>query len=223
MHDTKANTLYIPLQRLFFVIALAALTAGPVSAQGGAQADGAQTGAGQGLAGGLNPDQAFEGGIERSGAVGESNAPAVGASATSTAAGAGGGGAGGGGFGGGFGGGGLGAAFGNLFNNNAASGNSSTPPIRTRLRNAVALPPGMAPSPTTRQFNAQSRFQNASSLQPNGFGYAMPYNAVNVQIRDRTAILQGTVANEGDRRMSEMLMRLEPGVSRVQNRISVNP
>jgi len=147
MNDTNANTLYIPLHRMFFVIVVAALTAGPVAAQGG----GAQAGAGQGLAGGLNPDQAFEGGIERGGAVGESNAPAVGASATSAAAGAaGGGGAGGGGGGfggGGLGGGGLGAAFGNLFNNNAAGGSSSTPPIRTRLRSADVLPPGITPSP----------------------------------------------------------------------------
>ncbi|MFG0254345.1 MAG: BON domain-containing protein [Rhodopirellula sp. JB053] len=181
--------------------------------------------------GGLTPDQAFSGGIERTGVVGQSTASPVGASAASPAGATGTGAAGGRStFGGGFGGG-LGAAFGNLFNNNANSSSNSTPPIRTRLRSGVQIPAGTMSNRVPRQISAQSRFQAAGTLQPRGEGLAgvaggyagNPYSGVNVQLQNGTAVLQGNVASEKDRRMSELLMRLEPGVSSVQNRISVAP
>lgn len=86
-----------------------------------------------------------------------------------------------------------------------------------------------------RQYTAENHLRSVTALQPpaavfnDSYYYgapfipANPYSGVQVQINDRTAILQGSVANEGDRRMSELLMRLEPGVNRVQNRISVAP
>jgi osmotically-inducible protein OsmY len=37
----------------------------------------------------------------------------------------------------------------------------------------------------------------------------------------RTAILIGAVASERDRRMSQLLVQLEPGVAKVENRIVV--
>ncbi|TWT66396.1 BON domain-containing protein [Allorhodopirellula solitaria] len=182
----------------------------------------------------LNPDEAFASGVQRSGAVGSRTAT-VGASETSEAAGAAGGATGraGGGFGGGFGGGGFGAALNNMFNNTNAS-SSSTPPIRTRLRSAVTLPPRSMQSQVSQEIAVNSRLHRASTLgpQPNipsyngGVGEAVtsrPFYGVNVQMQGRTAIMQGTVDDPADRRMSELLMRLEPGVSQVQNRISVAP
>ncbi|CAD77873.1 MAG TPA: BON domain-containing protein [Rhodopirellula baltica] len=178
---------------------------------------------------GLDPDAVFSQGVQRTGAVGANTSTPVGASAVSQAGGGGGGGAFGGGGGlGGFGGGGLGAAFGNLFGGgNAARGNTSTPPIRTRLRSAVEVAP--LESGRVQQY-ASSRLQGTSNLTTiNGNlpgrmnSQSNRYDGVNVQVQDRTATLSGTVRNESDRRMTELLMRLEPGVSRVVNRLSVQP
>ncbi|KLU05178.1 putative signal peptide protein [Rhodopirellula islandica] len=185
----------------------------------GGQTDGA-------ISQGLDPDAVFSEGIQRGGAVGANTASPVGAAAVSQA---GGGGTGGGGFGGGFGGGGgLGAAFGSLFGGaNAARGNTATPPIRTRLRSAVEV----APLESSRvQQSASSRLRGTSNLTTvNGNlpgrmnSQSSRYDGVNVQIQDRTATLSGMVRNESDRRMTELLMRLEPGVSRIDNQISVQP
>ncbi|MCM2369062.1 BON domain-containing protein [Aporhodopirellula aestuarii] len=208
----------------------------PVSAQqaGGTQdtAQGATQGGTQG--GGLTPDQAFSAGVTRTGIVGQATTTPVGASAASSAGGTTGGATGGrSAFGGGFGGG-LGAAFGNLFNNNTSS-SSSTPAIRTRLRASIEIMPGTLESRMPRQAVAENRFRSAGTLQPRGviestsFSGANTgtspnaFSGVNVQISGDTAVLQGTVADESDRRMSELLMRLEPGVSKVQNRIGVAP
>lgn len=178
---------------------------------------------------GMDPDQVFTA-IDRSGGVGANTSTPVGASPASQAGGGGGGGAfgGGGGLGGFGGGGGLGAAFGNLFGGgNAGRGNTSTPPIRTRLRSAVEVAPL---EPVRVQQYASSRLQGTSNLTTiNGNlpgrmnSQSNRYDGVNVQVQDRTATLSGTVRNESDRRMTELLMRLEPGVSRVDNRLSVQP
>lgn len=48
-------------------------------------------------------------------------------------------------------------------------------------------------------------------------------NGVNVIMDGRTAIVTGVVNDDRDRRMSELLMRLEPGVSRVENRVMISP
>jgi hypothetical protein len=173
---------------------------------------------------GMDPDSVFQG-IQRDGAPGSGSGTVVGASPTSQAGGGGGGASA---FGGGFGGGGgLGAAFGSLFGGNAARGNTSTPPIRTRLRSAVEV----APLESGRvQQSAASRLRGTSNLTTvNGNlpgrmnSQSSRYHGVNVQIQDRTATLSGTVRTESDRRMTELLMRLEPGVSRIENQLSVQP
>ncbi|WDQ16513.1 BON domain-containing protein [Rhodopirellula sp. P2] len=178
---------------------------------------------------GLDPDAVFSEGIQRGGAVGANTASPVGAATVSQAGGGGGGGTGGGAFGGGFGGGGgLGAAFGSLFGGgNAGRGNTSSPAIRTRLRSAVEV----APLQSGRvQQSASSRLRGTSNLTTiNGNlpgrmnSQSSRYDGVNVQIQDRTVTLSGMVRNESDRRMTELLMRLEPGVSRIDNQISVQP
>lgn len=47
--------------------------------------------------------------------------------------------------------------------------------------------------------------------------------SVNVSMQGRVATITGTVTTEKQRRMSELLMRLEPGVSSVQNNVIVTP
>lgn len=156
----------------------------------------------------LDADMAFSA-IDRSDTAG-SNVATVGreedaAGARATTGGLGGlGGLGGGGFGG------LGG-LGNLFGfGNAGGAQNNQRPIRTRLRSAINVPP----TPTAVvQRNAMSRFTSLPSTPA--------LRGVNVVMRDRTAILTGVVKTKSDRRMSELLMRLEPGVKAVENQITV--
>ena len=48
-------------------------------------------------------------------------------------------------------------------------------------------------------------------------------SGVNIRVQDGNAILEGVVGTEKERRMSELLLRLEPGVKSVENRISLSP
>ena len=108
-------------------------------------------------------------------------------------------------FGGGLGG--LGSLFG-AFNN--GGGQSAQPVIRTRLRSAIEVTPR---SPQMVQQSATERFIQLSgrpSLQ-----------GIRVSMNGRTAILTGVVASERDRRMSQLLVQLEPGVRKVENNIVV--
>jgi len=233
LSDSPVNILRVGL------LVVIGLTASPAMAQ---RTDGQPTtggGNGSGTAGGngtqngqgtaqnpadtfLSPEDAFANGVQRSGAVGQSAAGPVGVSATSPAAASAAGGRGGqiGGLGGG-----LGAALGNLFGGqNQTPSAGSTPPIRTRLRSAVS---GPALSAGLVRQNANARLRGAGSVagvrQNTAATPASRFGAVDVDVIDRRATLRGTVASEADRRMSELLLRLEPGVSRVDNQLSVRP
>ncbi len=145
--------------------------------------------------------------VDRSGAVGGAASTSVGASAPGGAnSSTGGGGFGGGGFGGG-GFGGLGSLF-NAFNNGGGQATQSA--IRTRLRSAIEVAPR---SPQMVQQVATERFMNVAG-KPSLRG-------IRVRMEGRTAILIGAVASERDRRMSQLLVQLEPGVRKVENRIVV--
>jgi hypothetical protein len=166
----------------------------------------------------LDPDSVF-GDVQRGetiGATGETGqgfsdlsvSPATGGAGRGGIGGLGGGGLGG--FGGGLGG--LGGLFGGAFGGRGTA-QSAQPIIRTRLRSAVAV----APTPPAQiQQTARSRFRTLPSRQAQLRG-------INVTMQGRTAVLSGTVNNARDRRMGEMLIRLEPGVSRVDNQIVVAP
>lgn len=129
--------------------------------------------------------------------------------------------------------GGLGAAFGNNLTTGAAGGSEASTPIRTRLRSAVVLPPASYESQIAQEININNRLQRTSTLGPRSHDRGQqfpgaangamdrPHFGVHVQMQGRTAILQGTVSSASDRRMSELLIRLEPGVSQVENRINV--
>ncbi|WP_345681814.1 BON domain-containing protein [Novipirellula caenicola] len=115
-----------------------------------------------------------------------------------------------GGFGGGGGFGGLGG-LGGMFGNTGAS-TSAQPVIRTRLRSAIEVTPR---SSTQIQRSASQRIMTLPSHSR--------ISGVNIHVQDGTAILEGVVGTEKERRMSELLMRLEPGVKSVENRISLSP
>lgn len=157
-------------------------------------------------------DTSAFGAIERGDTIGTATESGFGLAAESNAGG-GVGGIGGGGlgaFGGGLGGfGGLNNLFGGL---GQQGGQSSKPVLRTRIRSAVKIAPA---APAMVQREASIRLRQASSDRQ--------LRGVNVQMIGRTAVLTGTVANESDRRMSELMLRLEPGVSSVENRVVVLP
>lgn len=142
--------------------------------------------------------------VDRSGGVGASATTSVGSSAPSgnnASSGGGFGAFGGGGFGG------LGGLF-NAFNNGGGQATQSA--IRTRLRSAIEVAPR---SPQMVQQVATERFMNVAG-KPSLRG-------IRVRMEGRTAILIGAVASERDRRMSQLLVQLEPGVRKVENRIVV--
>ncbi len=159
----------------------------------------------------LDVDTAFSA-VERGDTIGATGSTGAGFSALSVAPNAAGGGIGGAGGFGGFGGlggfGGFGGA--NGFGGTGAANNE--PAIRTRLRSAIEVAPT---APAIIQARANLNLYRA----PDRAGV----DNVNVYVQDGTAVVTGTVTNDRDRRMSELLMRLEPGVRRVDNRVIVSP
>lgn len=163
-----------------------------------------------GADGSLDADAAFEA-VDRGDTVGSTSETGTGFSSVSVATQGGGAGALGGGLGGALGGRGLGG-FGGLsgllggFN---TQGQSAKPAIRTRLRSAVLYEPH---PPERVQQRVGDRFRSLSRPEMRN---------VNVVMQGRTGILSGVVETEQHRRMSEMLMRLEPGVSNIVNQIQI--
>lgn len=193
---------------------VSAQNTGGTDNQGGTDIQGGNTGtggtdqAGAGaIAGGLNADEAFSG-IQRGDTIGATTETGLGFSDV----GANGGGLGGG--LGGFGGGGFGGGLGGLSGGQNFGGQSqnSQPLIRTRLRSAIE---GSYPTPQAVGQRLSHRIQTV----PRSAGIS----GVNVSIDGTTAIVTGVVSTNKQRRMTELLMRLEPGVRRVENRITVAP
>lgn len=106
--------------------------------------------------------------------------------------------------------GGLGGLFGNAFGGQGAGQGQQA--VRTRLRSGIEIQP-VAPASIQSQVR-----QRMSSLPA-----ADRLNGVEITMEGRTAILTGQVESEQRRRMSELLIRLEPGVSRIDNRLTVGP
>ncbi|MCC9601626.1 BON domain-containing protein [Stieleria sp. JC731] len=114
--------------------------------------------------------------------------------------------------GGGMGGlGGLGGLFGALGNAFGAQNSAnSQPTIRVRLRSAINAPPLSSVQVQSAATKVFDRLPANSSVRN-----------VNITMAGRTAVLTGVVSSEKDRRMSELLMRLEPGVSQIDNQITI--
>jgi hypothetical protein len=112
---------------------------------------------------------------------------------------------------GGFGGmGGLGGLGGNMFG--AGNTASSKPTVRTRLAGPVDIPVEMR---AASQFRTQQQVQ-ATAAQRFVRGYSASH-------QNGVATISGTVGTEKERRMAELLLKLEPGVRRVENQITVSP
>jgi len=192
------------------VAALALLMANPASGQLGGQ-NGEQAGGGQGtgdvitgeLDVGLDADEVFSG-IQRE----EPGAQPEGAGGGSAGlrGGGGGGGFGMGGLGGGLGG--FGNLFGNAFGGRQQQGTAAA--VRTRLRSGIDVQPAADPK-------IENRLTQRLDQLPDG--RQMP--GVRVGFRDGTAILTGVVSTPENRRTIGLLITLEPGVNRVENRLVV--
>jgi len=113
---------------------------------------------------------------------------------------------------GGFGGG-LGALGGlqGLFGGLGGQAQNSKPAIRTRLRSAIE---GDRPPLSIDPQNAGTRFESLDRPQ---------FQSVMVQVKDGVGTLTGVVPSPRERRMSELLLRLEPGVREVKNDLQVKP
>ncbi|PAY21248.1 BON domain-containing protein [Rhodopirellula sp. SM50] len=193
------------LCRSLSIVLLAAVFA---ASGGSAQAqDGAEDTGGTQFQG-AEPDLSVFEGVERGDSIGTAATQGfgvvaeAGGTAGRTAGGAG---------GGGFGGGGLGGLFGALGGAFGGQGTSTQKPIiRVRLRSGIEVPP----RPVTE-------IQQSARQLLRRLPHSSRIPGVNVTMDGNTAVLTGSVASEKDRRMSELLMRLEPGVNQVDNRVVV--
>jgi len=87
--------------------------------------------------------------------------------------------------------------------------NAAPPPIRVRLQPAFDMPA----RPAAQSAVVQTRLTKAMQ--------AGRVQSAQVQIAGGTAVLRGVVANEHDRLLVARLASLEPGVSRVENLVTV--
>ena len=179
---------------------------------GGDAGNGGTSGRTGGDTGGMrSADRIFSDGIEREGAPEERG---IGNAPDATEAGGGlGGRRGAGGFGGlgGFGGmGGFGGGFSPFGGGFGGQGQQNERTIRTRITSGVDVAP---PAPRAVGAIVNRRLASLAGDQR--------FVGVNVAMDGRTAILTGRVASEADRRMARLLVRLEPGVSRIENRLEV--
>ncbi|MCH1495359.1 MAG: BON domain-containing protein, partial [Rubripirellula sp.] len=110
--------------------------------------------------------------------------------------------------------GGLGGGFGglqSLFGGFGGQTQNSQPAIRTRLRAAINVE---RPATLVVERAVATRFQQMSRPE---------FRTVKVQVVEGRGILTGVVASQRDRRMSELLLRLEPGIREIDNQLTVQP
>ena len=119
-----------------------------------------------------------------------------------------------GGFGGGRGLGGFGglSPFGaNPFGTN--NSDSAKPSIRTRLVN------GVEPATTAFQGTANVRTQRQYYAAP----VSKIVNGYSIAVVDGVATITGVARSAKDRRMAELVLKLEPGINKIENRVVVSP
>ena len=207
------------IRTLAAIAAFSFYCASPASAQNGGTGTnlpdttgGTATDTGQPSLGGVDADEAFSN-VDRNATVGSTSQTGLGFSDLS--AGVGGANGIGGLGGGGFGGGGFGGALGGQFGGQGFGGQTQNaqPVIRTRLRSAIE----------GTSFRTPQAVQQKISYQMQTVPRRAGLGGVNVTLDGSTAIATGIVSTEKRRRMTELLLRLEPGVRRVDNRITVAP
>ena len=90
--------------------------------------------------------------------------------------------------------------------------NAAPPAIRVQLRPDFEVPPVM-----TAQTDA--RVQARLTKQMVMVGVSSPQ----IEMVGRTAVIRGVVANERDRELIARMTSLEPGVSAVENLVTIQP
>lgn len=121
----------------------------------------------------------------------------------------------GGGFGGGgLGGGGLNSTFGGTTQGTGQTGTTTTQRVRAQMNVAFTPPRASAPPVQLSSLLAQ----RLGRLTPN-----RSTNPVQVETSGRTVVLRGVVPSSHARDLAERLVMLEPGVSAVQNELTVAP
>lgn len=93
-----------------------------------------------------------------------------------------------------------------------SGGDNRTPPVRVKLRPAFETPLG-----TVQQVRTETQTRLSSSLTDLGV-----YDS-RISMDGRTLTLEGTVASEHHRSLAEKMVSLEPGITEVDNRLTVNP
>lgn len=88
--------------------------------------------------------------------------------------------------------------------------NAAPPPVRVRLEPAFDVPTVPA---VHDKFNVETRLGRAISRA--GIG------SVRVQLNGRTAVISGVATSVHDRALAAQLAALEPGVSQVENRVTI--
>ncbi len=185
-------------------------TTGGAGTNMGSAGAGTSTGTGTGVSGLQTADQLFSDGIQRSGTAEvrglDSTTDPGAAGSSSSNRGGGVGGLGGLGGMGGLGGlGGLSQLFGGM-----GQSQQQQRSVRTRLSSGIQVTP-LAASSVGNSVNSRLASMPTTSR----------FTGINVQMDGRTAILTGLVSSESDKRMARLLVRLEPGVSKIEDRIEV--
>ena len=91
-------------------------------------------------------------------------------------------------------------------------GDNRTPPVRVKLRPAFETPLG-----TMQQVNSDVQTRLSSSLNDLGV------TDTRIAMEGRTLTLEGTVASDHHKALVEKMISLEPGVSTIENRLTVDP
>lgn len=90
---------------------------------------------------------------------------------------------------------------------------SAKPSIRTRLVN------GVEPATTAFQGTANVRTQRQYYAAP----VSKIVNGYSIAVVDGVATITGVARTAKDRRMAELVLKLEPGINKVDNRVVVSP
>ena len=109
----------------------------------------------------------------------------------------------------------MGGGFGGMGRGMGGFGmqNQNDPKMSLRIPFRIGFTVNRA-APELVQSRAQTRLQRIPALAK--------YVGVTVQMDGRTAVLYGTVGTERDKRLVELVLRLEPGIRTIENELTVD-
>jgi osmotically-inducible protein OsmY len=91
----------------------------------------------------------------------------------------------------------------------------STTQVRTKIRLGFSVPQPKPAQLAQLGSSLEQRLEKSSWVQTR--------SPMDVSIQSGTATLRGVVATEDDRRLAERLARLEPGIRRIDNQLTLSP